>query len=884
MRDQLTPASRIIVADWRSEKRTWLAGLLQAQGYSVVEVGLASDLFTTHEVEPAALIILGPLPTWQESRDTLITLTDTSRAPQVMLALDAPPGEQWELDTGQLRVADYFLITDPEPIIINRIARVVVETVVAASVPPVSTDVALLELNAGGSAADEENQQRALAEALRDIAAALTTTLDPDAVLGLILEHVGRVVPHDAANIMQIDGDEVYITHTRGYPEHIARAMLQVRLSIHMPLLHRMIVTGRACVVDEIHQEPDWRTVYGYPGQRSYCAVPIRVYGQTVGFLNLDSATPGKFTSVHADRLMAFAHHAAIAFENAQLYDAIRKDMAELKTLQRATAFLLSSDLFTLNSLEEVGLYIARTVVNEFGYADCGVMLMDGQQNQLLRLARAGSYGVHATQPLYVTGEGLVPEAIRTGQPVYARDVREDPRYVANDPRTRSELVIPLRTANGLVGVLDLQSARIDAFSAADQRLLLSFADQAAAAIQNVRLYEQIRRSNEDLERRVAERTAELHRLKERAEAILNNSSDAIVLAHADGTIQQTNRAFNELFGYCVDALFGESLMALTHPQSASDLLRALNEAVETRQPARIEIVAVNARGETFDADVMVSPVQERDTRVASVVCSLRDITSRKRDEAELRRALDREKELNELKSRFISTVSHEFRTPLAMIMTSSDMLKTYDHRLSEEERRARLEKIQVEVLNLTALLDDLLTIGRANWPGRHDFEPVPVDIHAFCREIVADVATGIGARHRVHFSAEGEPPIACVDAKLLRRILLNLLSNAVKYSEPETAIAVELLSTPEQHVLRVRDQGLGIPEEDQSNLFEAFYRARNVGHIMGTGLGLSIVKYAVELHGGNIALESGSDGTVFTITLPGIRTREEVYEENPGH
>src|SRR5690606_24468580 len=188
MRDQLTPASRIIVADWRSEKRTWLAGLLQAQGYSVVEVGLASDLFTTHEVEPAALIILGPLPTWQESRDTLITLTDTSRAPQVMLALDAPPGEQWELDTGQLRVADYFLITDPEPIIINRIARVVVETVVAASVPPVSTDVALLELNAGGSAADEENQQRALAEALRDIAAALTTTLDPDAVLGLILE------------------------------------------------------------------------------------------------------------------------------------------------------------------------------------------------------------------------------------------------------------------------------------------------------------------------------------------------------------------------------------------------------------------------------------------------------------------------------------------------------------------------------------------------------------------------------------------------------------------------------------------------------------------------------------------------------------------------
>lgn len=886
MPDDLRSVARIIVAEARGRQWAWLRNLLGAEGYRVVQARDAAALLAAQRLEPAALVILGLLPTLEAGLDAAALIADEPCAPPLLLALDAPPDRELDLGNDLHHISDYILTSDPDQIVLNRVRRLVrhVAPIMAAGRDARSEPAPLIDV-AARAAAEEEDRQGALAGALRDIAAALTSTLNPEAVLGLILEHVGRVVPHDAANIMQISGDEARVTHSRGYPPAIAQAMVEVRLGIEMPLLHRMIVTGKGCVVTDIELEPDWRTGCGYPGQRAYCAVPIRVYGQTVGFLNLDSATPGAFTAAHADRLLAFAHHAAIAFENAQLYDAIRRDMAELKTLQRATTFLLSSDLFTLNSIEDVGLYIAQTVVNEFGYADCGVMLLDSARGRLVRVARAGSYDVHATQTLYVTGPGLVPESLRTGQAIYAPDVRRDPRYIVSEPRTRSELVIPLRTtANGLIGVLDLQSARPDAFSEADQRLLLSFADQAAAAIENVRLYEQARRSNEDLEQRVAERTAELHRVKERAEAILNNSSDAIVLARADGAIQQTNRAFNLLFDHPVDAMFDRPLTALAHPESAESLRAALAEAVESRQPARIEIVAVNARDEAFNADVMVSPVQERDNRVLSVVCSLRDITLRKRAEEELRRALDREKELNELKSRFISTVSHEFRTPLAMIMTSSDLIRNYGHRLSEQQRNERLDKIQAEVLSLSALLDDLLTIGRASWPGKLDFQPALIDLAHDCRALVRDVETGIGADHHFVFVANGEPHLAWIDGKLLRRILSNLLSNAVKYSRPGATITVEIESAPGRHLLRVRDQGVGIPEEDRPNLFEAFYRARNVGHIMGTGLGLAIVKYAVELHGGTISLESGFGGSTFTIILPGIQPREDEHEENSGH
>lgn len=730
-----------------------------------------------------------------------------------------------------------------------------------------------------------ERENLALAETLQDISKVLSSTLDPHKLMDLILDHIGRVVPHDAASIMRISGGFARVTHTRGYPPDVAELIVREDFPLDQSNMGVMMQTGEPVVVTDVLHDPNWILMSGLRWIRSYCGMPLKVHGEIIGFLNLDSHTPGTFTQIHAERLRTLATQVSMAIENAHLYDSLRRDAVELNVLQRATSALFSKQLMMQSSLEAVGLQVARTVVQEFGQIDCGVMLLDDTRTRLLRLARAGRYEAQPNEPLYLNGKGLVPAAARLGEPIYAPDVRLDERYLAAVPSTRSELVLPLRTTQGVIGVLDLQSTHVDAFSETDRRILVSFAHQVATAIENILLYSRVRRYSADLEVRVNERTAELHRVKERVEAILNNSSDAIVMARADGTIQQTNRAFNLLFQYEVDAAFGQPLTVLVRRDYAGQLESGIQQAVVQKEAVRLELVAMTSYGAQFDADMMVSPIRERDDAVLGIVCSIRDYTARKRTEEELRRALLRERELNELKSRFISTASHEFRTPLSLIMTSTDMLLTYGARLDESQKQHRLENIQAEVRNITLLLDDLLMVSRAAQTGSIEFNPSETDLVALCEAAVQESRAGAGANHCFEMSVTGEERLAWVDRKLLKRALANLLSNAVKYSPAGSTVRVELTCNPDATIMRIQDQGIGIPEADQPDLFQAFHRGSNAGTIPGLGLGLAIVKHAVSLHSGTIDIQSRVDaGTTFTLTLPVIVPKEDADEENSGN
>ncbi len=741
------------------------------------------------------------------------------------------------------------------------------------------------DISARKEAQAAERDNRALTEAMREIGQALTSTLDPDRLMDLILDNIGRVVPYDAASIMQISGGFGHITHMRGYPPDYSLQIAQLDFPLNLSNLRMMMATGEPIIVGDVNTDPNWLPMSDRGWIQSYCGMPLTVQGEVVGFLNLDSQTVGAFTQAHAQRLQAFAIQVSIAIENARLYDALRRDAVELDALQRATTFLFSNHLMVQSSLEDVGFQIAQTVVKEFGQLDCGVMLIDDTQTRLIRLARSGVYDVQLSKPIYLNGKGLVPAAARTGEVIYAPDVRLDERYVANVADTRSELVLPLRTTKGVLGVLDLQSAQVDAFSEPNRRILMSFAVQAATAIENILLYDRVRRYSADLEARVNERTAELHRVKERVEAILNNSSDAIVMARGDGAIQQSNRAFNLLFQYGEDATFGQALSVLVRPDYVDVLNNGIALAIQEKRGVRLEVVALTAYGTSFDADIVVSPIQERDEAVLSVVCSIRDMTARKRMEDELLRSLRRERELNDLKSRFISTASHEFRTPLSMIMTSSDMLLTYGARLDEAQKKQRLEKIQTEVKNITVLLDDLLMISRASQVGNLEFNPTRLDLAEACRTIVDEVRTGVGADHEFQVTITGDHSTARVDSKLLKRMLMNLLSNAVKYSPRGSTILFNLSRNGDSSVIQIQDQGIGIPDADQKNLFEAFHRGSNVGTVPGMGLGLTIVKHAIELHSGTIDVHSrDAAGTTFTSTLPVLLPKEDAYEKNSGH
>jgi PAS domain S-box-containing protein len=250
------------------------------------------------------------------------------------------------------------------------------------------------------------------------------------------------------------------------------------------------------------------------------------------------------------------------------------------------------------------------------------------------------------------------------------------------------------------------------------------------------------------------------------------------------------------------------------------------------------------------------------------------DISDRKQAEEEIRNALAKEKDLSELKTRFITMASHEFRTPLSTILSSADLLEYYIEENSIEKQLQHIQRIQTSCLNMTQLLNDVLVIGRAE-AGKLEFNPSPINLVEFCRDLVEEMQLTAGYQHKLSFELTPDrlpktKCLPCLDEKLLRYILNNLLSNAIKYSPSGENIYLRLYYQDSCAILQVEDEGIGISLEDEEHLFETFYRGKNVENISGTGLGLAIVKRSVELHGGKIAFQSKIDrGTIFIVTLP---------------
>jgi signal transduction histidine kinase len=236
---------------------------------------------------------------------------------------------------------------------------------------------------------------------------------------------------------------------------------------------------------------------------------------------------------------------------------------------------------------------------------------------------------------------------------------------------------------------------------------------------------------------------------------------------------------------------------------------------------------------------------------------------------AEVRKALEKEKEFYALKSRFMSLVAHEFRTPLTVIFSSAELLEYYSDRFYDEKKQKHFERIQTSVTRMNQMLQDVLTIDSAE-ADRIKFEPVSMDLVGFCRDITEEIQINLQPEYKLTFLTIGGCTNTQMDEKLLRQMLTNLLSNAIKFSPQGGVIQFDLICNSESAIFCIQDSGIGIPKEDQEQLFESFYRASNVGTIAGTGLGLAIVKKCVDLHSGQIVVESEVGvGTTFTITLP---------------
>lgn len=367
--------------------------------------------------------------------------------------------------------------------------------------------------------------------------------------------------------------------------------------------------------------------------------------------------------------------------------------------------------------------------------------------------------------------------------------------------------------------------------------------------------------SRDITERKVAEMA--LRKKTEELETFFNVAPDLLCITDTEGRFVKVNEAWPQLLGYPIEEIEQSSISQFLHPDDISVLGNALNDLRHCTS-----VYSFTTRMRRHDESYVF--IEWRSAPLGNQLYSAaRDITSHKRIEDSLKVSITREKELNELKSRFVSMASHEFRTPLASIMMSAEMLLNYRSRLSEDQFGETAGNIIEQTRHLTGVVTEIMDVARAQ-EGRLEVQLKKGDLVATIKKIASRFNHSPHLKRKIEVITPNERLEMWYDEQAMIQILNNLLSNAVKYSAPNPEIQVRVARMTDGLRVTVSDNGIGIPEPDRRHLLNPFYRATNVGSIPGSGLGLSIVNELMRLHQGSIEFQNRpGGGTDFTFTLP---------------
>ncbi len=358
-------------------------------------------------------------------------------------------------------------------------------------------------------------------------------------------------------------------------------------------------------------------------------------------------------------------------------------------------------------------------------------------------------------------------------------------------------------------------------------------------------------------------------------QAILDNVPNGIITINPRGQIESANPAAAGIFGYSVGDLYECPFQHLMSDPHCDMTTHELLEDIRVQR--YLSFTGVRQDRSEFPMYLATSQVALGNRRIHTII--IQDLTERQRMEAEiienerLNIALGKERELRELKNRFISMMSHELRTPLTSIMLSGDMLKHYSDRAPEEEKALYINNIHQQIEHINELIRDVQTISKTE---EHQvvFAPEYTNVVEYLQKMADEFNLTYQHTHIIHFASSTDAIHSMMDPKLMRSIIANLLTNALKYSPDGGSVNLHLHNGGSMMSIAVQDHGIGIPKEDIPRLFEPFHRGANVETLPGTGLGLAIAKQAVELHEGEIKIDSVvGEGTTIVVELPVIDT-----------
>ncbi len=375
------------------------------------------------------------------------------------------------------------------------------------------------------------------------------------------------------------------------------------------------------------------------------------------------------------------------------------------------------------------------------------------------------------------------------------------------------------------------------------------------------RIERELQQLNEDLEKSIERRSKALVESQKLYRLISRN--------FPEGTISVFDEHLNYVFiegqrlyksGIDSTKLIGTSIESRLPEDVKEPVIKVLKEAFSGRS----DVIEFKTKDEYFELNVV--PLYDDRGGVHQILVVERNVTTHRNAENEVKRSLEKERNLNEMKSRFVSMASHEFRTPLSTILTSVSLIDRYSD--TNERVSKHVNRIKGSVNNLTSILNDFLSIDRLE-TGNISPRIEPCDLHKLCKEVIEEIRPILRENQKIHLQLNGKIQEWSTDLNMVKNIMINLLSNASKYSDENKNVYLKV-STEKLLEISVKDEGIGIPQEEQDHLFERFFRAGNVLNIQGTGLGLNIVKKYLDILGGKIKFTSSEqNGTEFTVQIP---------------
>jgi PAS domain S-box-containing protein len=609
---------------------------------------------------------------------------------------------------------------------------------------------------------------------------------------------------------------------------------------------------------------------------QSWLGVPMIAAGRVVGVMAVQSyERAGTFDNEHLDLLFTIANQAVIAIENAHLFQEARQRATQLEAIAK-----LGQHITSILDLDKLLSQVVELIQHILGYYHVHVFLVDEVPKEAVFRAGSGEAGRLIEERggvrLKVGEQGIIGWVAGSGLPLLVNDVLQEPRYMPNDalPATRSELAVPLKIGQRVVGILDVQSDELNAFDPDDVAILQALGDQVAIAINNARLFKELEEHKATLEERVRERTEELasalrHQEIEadKTRTIVESIADGVIVFDANHKVIMVNPTAERMLNLPVPIVWGQDLRDLIEEtdeafgrEATLTILTVLSALISSRERLEAGEPLTQTRFQIGERTIAASftSVALTDEGPFNVVAVFRDIT--------------KEAEIDRMKSEFLSMAAHELRAPMTSIKGYGDMLLLGLAGEYNERQKQFLDTIKANVDRVLEIVNEFSDVSRLE-SGALKLDAKPLDIDNLISEVIVSLQPQIKAKE-INLTVEVPPDLPQVwgDRTRIIQILTNLVTNAYKYTPEGGQIAITTQRVDDSVQVNVADTGIGVAPQDQEKLFTRFFRADHPGvrRVAGTGLGLSITKSIVQMHGGRIWVESQlGKGSTFSFTLP---------------